>query len=615
MGSGTGAGRHWRRRWGRTILLSACIGMVAGVASAQGPDQPENAAAAVEVGSVPGGAIAILPLVGWWLLVVCWVGTCGWVSSSSQRLKFPAMRWVGAMVWPFVVAALAAWWIPWSAAGLGLMGLTWIVPALQYVSAHNKKSGATERVLTAAHLGGVAEGLCRKVGVKVKLTGDGPAIDLQLPDVRFVATCGEDESQNKLLLEKVAELPGFEEASRVVAEAVAARVPTILLDATPNGLVIRHDVDGVKMPVRIRGEKKRRKDPDVWTDAPPFDPATGENILMILLRLAGLSPKKRGRPQEGNFSLLVDGKQRKCTLTTRMLKSHEQFALAIEGPLPVFKKLADLGMSKLTEKQLAAVLAAERGLLIVSAAPGSGLDTFFDTVLLSADRLMRDFVSIEERNEATKEIQNVKVQKYDAAAGETPVSAVEKAALSYPSGFVTRRISDADLARDLVERAVENKLVIVSLPAVDSIDAIERFLALGVPHEQLARCLLGSVCQRLLRRLCPRCAEAQPTPPPLLEKFGMAADEVPEIKAASPHGGCIFCSGRAYIGRIGSHEMASGATLRKAVARRADAGLMKKAAAQDGMLPLREEAMPHVFSGTTSLDEVQRVLAAKKKTG
>ena len=63
-------------------------------------------------------------------------------------------------------------------------------------------------------------------------------------------------------------------------------------------------------------------------------------------------------------------------------------------------------------------------------------------------------------------------------------------------------------------------MVIVSVPAEDSIDAISKIIDLGISPSDLAKCLVGSVSQKLVRKLCPKCADHQETPLPLLEKFG-----------------------------------------------------------------------------------------------
>jgi type II secretory ATPase GspE/PulE/Tfp pilus assembly ATPase PilB-like protein len=54
--------------------------------------------------------------------------------------------------------------------------------------------------------------------------------------------------------------------------------------------------------------------------------------------------------------------------------------------------------------------------------------------------------------------------------------------------------------------------------------------------------------------------------------------------------------------------------LKKEIARRAGTDDLRKAAAQSGYVPMREQGMDLVLSGVTSLEEMQRVFASKKKS-
>ena len=64
------------------------------------------------------------------------------------------------------------------------------------------------------------------------------------------------------------------------------------------------------------------------------------------------------------------------------------------------------------------------------------------------------------------------------------------------------------------------------------------------------------------------------------------------------------------MGRTAIFELASGPTLRKAVAAKAEPQEVRRAAVQDGMVMLRDAGMALVLEGVTSLEELQRVFAA-----
>jgi type II secretory ATPase GspE/PulE/Tfp pilus assembly ATPase PilB-like protein len=236
-------------------------------------------------------------------------------------------------------------------------------------------------------------------------------------------------------------------------------------------------------------------------------------------------------------------------------------------------------------------------------------------VLSSTDRLVRDFVSIEDSGTPHQEVQNIKPLLYSAAAGESPLAALKAAMLEYPRAIVTRDLVDKDLAGKLVELANDHQLVIVSLQAADALDAVQKLLDMGIPRDQLARCLLGSLSQRLIRKLCIKCGEPLPTPPELLQRLKQTPEELPEIKRASSNGGCRFCAGRQFVGRTAIYELAAGPTVRQAIDQSEDAKVLRKAAVKDGMRSLSDEGLAAVAAGLIPLDEFQRVFATKKEAG
>jgi type II secretory ATPase GspE/PulE/Tfp pilus assembly ATPase PilB-like protein len=368
----------------------------------------------------------------------------------------------------------------------------------------------------------------------------------------------------------------------------------------------------VKTPAKGSGKTKQA---EVWADAPPLDAAIGNGALAVLRTIAGADAAKLSGEKDAGFTIEVDGKKRPCRLSTRATKTSKQIIITLETPPFAPKKLEDLGMSGAMASRVRELMALEKGLFVVSSPPATGCSTTFDMVLLSTDRLLRDFVSIEDSGSHHQEVQNIKPVRYSASAGEAPLTALKAAMLEYPRAIVTRDLLDKELAGKLVELANEQQLVIVSLQATDALDAVQKLLDMGIPRDELARCLLGSLSQRLIRKLCTKCGEPLPTPPELLQRFKKTAEELPEIKRASPHGGCRFCAGRQFIGRTALYELAAGPTLRQAIAQQVDGKVLRQAAVKDGMRPLSDEGLAVVATGLTPLDEVQRVFAAKKEPG
>lgn len=554
-----------------------------------------------------GGGLAILPLVTWWLLVLCWTASSDWVTRDASKRNIQPNLWGAVTTVPFFLTALVAWLVPSAIIGQVLMGLGWLVPLFVYAGRRNAKLKESEKILTVGHARRALAGVLGRFGIHMEV-GDEPAD--ALPAITLLPVGGKDEADNKARSEAAAATPGIEETKKILQQAVAARASTLLLEWGPSVVNLRNEVDGVWMPQRVFKSKGGRKTGEVWADAPPLERPVADAIAVTLKTLTGHEPKERRGQLSGTFAVQSDGKPRNCRLTVRSAPGGEQMLVQIESPALLFKGYDDLGVPKPIAERLRELLALEKGVLLVSSPRGNGLSTTFDVVVLACDRLLRDFISIEDAAAPPREIQNVKPVRYDARSGTTPVAALETAMREYPRGIVTRDLTDKDLAVKLLELADDSQMVIISLRANDAVDAVARLAAAGVPADLFARTLIGSLSQRLVRKLCPKCREQFVPQPDLLAKLKKTPEELPFLKKPSEHG-CRLCGGSAYFGRTAIFELASGPTLRQAVAKKVDAATLRRAAEKDGLQPMRDEGLKLVLDNVTGLEELQRVFAAK----
>jgi hypothetical protein len=581
--------------WQRSLGAAGC-GLAAGVATAA-EGWPEVAPPLPEDWRGPGGGLAILPAALWWLVVLGWTRTVDWVHRDAVKLGIAPAFWSTACGLPLPLVAVVAWWIPSVIAGLVLMLLAWAAPVVIYALARNPKVAEPERILTPGHARRIVTRIVAPLGVKIPE----PVRERdELAAVELVAAGGRDEAENAARLAAAKALPGFEELRRQLATAAAARAATLVVDVAEE-TTLQQEVDGVWGPPRVRRPPRSRKEKETWVELPPSSRAVGEAILAAAQALCGLPAAAVGR-----FSLKVDGKPQNCRISFGKTGPGHQAAIQIESPTAAFKTLPALGMPAPIADRIGELLAAGRGLILVSSPAGSGLSTTFDLVVESGDRLLRDFISIEDAARPPREIQNVKPVRFDARTGVTPLAALADAMREYPSVIVARDVHDKDLVAELVRLVGEGKLVILGLTASDSVDAMARILAWGVEPTVLGAAVLGSLSQRLIRRLCPKCREELPPPESLLARLKLTAEQLPKIFQASATG-CRLCQGSGFVGRIGLFELASGGGLRRQIAAGGDLDQLRQAAVHEGMRPLRDAAMQAVADGVTSLEEVQRV--------
>ena len=180
----------------RAMMLAWCVALVASQAfAAEWPEGSKNWFA-----RGPGGGISVLLVSLWWLWIPLWAGCSSWVAKDLGRWNLSAAVWPSVMVFPFFVAAMAAWWIPSAIAGLAIMGVAWAVPTFTYVIVRNGRAPNHEKVLTPGHILDCFADALRPMGIKIKrppkeVKDSLPVVQLADAAGKPVLATSEDEAQ------------------------------------------------------------------------------------------------------------------------------------------------------------------------------------------------------------------------------------------------------------------------------------------------------------------------------------------------------------------------------------------------------------------------------------
>jgi type II secretory ATPase GspE/PulE/Tfp pilus assembly ATPase PilB-like protein len=594
-------------------LVAATLLLIAGDAAAQDawPPFTTGLPGPHDIARGPGSYAEGWKLILLLAVVWAWVKSADWVGRDTddlgEAIGMPGVVWKPILVFAPLVGFLLAITIPIFFAGWPVFLLSYAVPFIIYVTQRNSRVGSDKKVFTKAHLEhwfaslGKREPKERKVKHAWQL---GPAVDL--------VAVGPLQMENQQALIEARQNSAYVPVKHLLADALGQRADRVLLEYTPDAVAMKYQVDGVWMNANPKVHDKQG-----------LDRHLGDAMLVVLKRLAHLKTQERRAKQEGKLRIDFEGNKYDTTLLTQGTQTGERVALQFKLVTKSVRGLEELGMRDKLREQLQGIMGpGEHGVVVFSALPGDGLTSTWVAALRGTDRLMRDFVSVEEVHKREPDVENVDVQKFDATKGESVEGVLPKLFVKQPEVICIPDISSGEALKKLMDWIKdEDKLGLLSIRAKDATDAILRLLALKAPADGLSSTLRGVVYTRLIRKLCETCRQAVQPSPELLQRLGIPAGRVQVLyqekqplqpgeqrKRGVPEI-CPDCKGLGYKGRTAIYEfLVVDDKIRQAILKGAPAETIKKLSRAAGNRTLQEEGVLLVALGTTSIAELQRVL-------
>jgi general secretion pathway protein E/type IV pilus assembly protein PilB len=176
-----------------------------------------------------------------------------------------------------------------------------------------------------------------------------------------------------------------------------------------------------------------------------------------------------------------------------------------------------------------------------------------------------------------------------------------------PDVILVGEIRDADTAEMAFRAAMTGHQVFSTLHTNSAIGAIPRLLDIGVLPDIMAGNIIGVIAQRLVRRLCPQCRKPYPAEAHEQKLLGLENQRPAPILYRAA--GCEMCEFQGYRGRIAIMELLRlDGDIDELIARRATTREVRNLAISRGFRPLAEDGLRRVLDGSTSLEEVARVV-------
>jgi type IV pilus assembly protein PilB len=267
-------------------------------------------------------------------------------------------------------------------------------------------------------------------------------------------------------------------------------------------------------------------------------------------------------------------------------------------------ELTELGFEQESLDAFKEAIARPWGIILVTGPTGSGkTSTLYATV---------NTLNVLEKNIMTAEDP---VEYYFAGINQIQIK--DEIKLDFPTCLRAFLRQDPDIMlvgemRDLetvdvaIKAALTGHLVFSTVHTNDAASTITRLINMGIEPFLIADTVVLIVAQRLVRRLCKKCAVHHKLTPKALQDMNFTPEEASTVKVLKPKG-CDYCNNTGYKGRIALYEaLKVTEEIKDIILNGGSSKEIKKKALEQGMIPLRRSGLIKIKNGITSVEEVLR---------
>ena len=384
------------------------------------------------------------------------------------------------------------------------------------------------------------------------------------------------------LLDQQNDAPVVRLINALLLEAIRENASDVHIEVEEKRLVVRFRIDGV-----LR---------DVLEPTRALAPLLSSRIKVM----GKLDISEKRVPQDGRVSLRVGEFELDVRISTLPAQYGERVVLRLLDRGQTRAGVSNLGMGEAAEAAFKRMLGRPDGIILVTGPTGSGKTTTLYAALDALNDRQRNIMTIEDPIEYA--LAGVGQMQVNTATDLTFARGLRAILRQDPDVIMVGEIRDGETARIAVESAMTGHLVLSTLHTNTALGSVARLVDLGVQRFLLAPMVRGLIAQRLVRRICPECAEDREMT--AVEAASLGARDGELVKRGA---GCAACGQSGYRGRVALYEVVEGRTdLERGIADgSSEAELHRIARAQSpGLI---EDGLAKIRAGLTTPQEVMRV--------
>ncbi len=389
------------------------------------------------------------------------------------------------------------------------------------------------------------------------------------------------------LIDASDEAPIIRFVNSLLTQAYKQRASDIHIEPAEAALFVRYRIDGILHEML----------------QPPLKahPAIVSRIKIM----AHLDIAEKRLPQDGRFDVQIAGRKIDIRVSVLPTDLGERVVLRLLDRSDDLLSLEELGLADATLKTVEGMIGKSHGIFLVTGPTGSGKTTTLYAGLMRLNDREKNIITVEDPVEYR--LPGVGQIQVNPRINLTFAAGLRSTLRQDPDIIMVGEIRDGETAAIAVQSALTGHMVFSTLHTNDAASALTRLVEMGVEPFLAASSIVGILAQRLVRKVCPGCAEDYRPDPGVVRDAGLTG-LIPEDAVLKRGKGCPKCHGSGYRGRVGIFELLTMTdAIREKLQARSDAAAIRKVAVRQGMMPLRDFGIGRVLAGQTTLEEVLRV--------
>ncbi|MCC5804787.1 MAG: type II/IV secretion system protein [Opitutales bacterium] len=381
--------------------------------------------------------------------------------------------------------------------------------------------------------------------------------------------------------------------NEVIAKAVSDRATDIHFEPLKDSLQIRYRIDGELVPIRVPDNLIRYQGA----------------IISRLKIMAKLNISEKRRPQDGRIVYRGQGTELDIRISTMPTMYGESVSLRLLNQKNQPLSMDELGMLKTDQSRIRRVLELPYGIVLVTGPTGSGKSTSLTAFIRQINSPGRRIITVEDPVEY--EVEGVNQTQVHTDIGFSFASALRHILRQDPDVIMVGEIRDAETADIAIRAALTGHLVLSTLHTNDAPGALTRLIDMEVEPFLVASAVEMILAQRLVRRLCPKCARPGNYSEQYLREcmHALSLEPTPDDLGATilEAVGCDDCRGLGYRGRVGLFEILRvDDSIHELIVQKRSAREIRVEALNHGMTTLQQSGWNQARLGRTTLNEIMR---------